>query len=154
MSAVICRRCNGKQQEWGVAAEVCSSQTGLWTIKKVTYYCSCLGHQNEVIVVGGISERRPKSEHFVFIASRIVRIVGLYLLGKEGRELLNEERVVRRPSNTVLWYDTWYLVTYQVKHILRSITRHHVIYGTLVLVVCIKVGVWVGEISLKLLELQ
>ena len=38
------------------------------------YYCSYLGRQNEVTSVGGISERRPKSEPFVFI--RLFRIRG------------------------------------------------------------------------------
>ena len=42
--------------------------------KKATYYCSCLWHQNEVTLVGGISELRPKSEPFVFI--RLFRIHG------------------------------------------------------------------------------
>ena len=35
--------------------------------QKATYYCSYLGHHNDVTFVGGISERRPKSEPFVFI---------------------------------------------------------------------------------------
>ena len=61
--------------------------------QKATYYCSYLGHQNEVAFVGGIPERRPKSEPFVFI--RLFRIRGpiyTWEVGREGgREVLNEE---------------------------------------------------------------
>ena len=46
-------------KEGSVVAEVCSSQTGLKTNRKATYYCSYRGHQNEVTFVGEISERRP-----------------------------------------------------------------------------------------------
>ena len=37
-------------EEEGVAAEVCSSQTGLYyeQNRNATYYCSYLGHQNEL----------------------------------------------------------------------------------------------------------
>ena len=49
---------------------------------KATYYhCSHLGHQKEVTFVGGIPERRLKSEPFVLVS---FAFVGLYLLGKEG----------------------------------------------------------------------
>ena len=55
-------------KEGGLAADVCSTQTGLWTKSKATYYCSHLGHQNKVaFFVGGISERRPTNtthQHF------------------------------------------------------------------------------------------
>ena len=45
-------------KEGGVAAEL--------SFKSNIFY-SCVGHQNEVISVGGIFETRPKSEPFVFI---------------------------------------------------------------------------------------
>ena len=35
--------------------------------QKARYYCSHLGHQNEVTFVGKISVRRPKREHFVIL---------------------------------------------------------------------------------------
>ena len=55
-------------KEGGVAAEVCSSQAGLSTKNhKATYYCSYVGHLNEVTFVGVICERRPKSDSFIFI---------------------------------------------------------------------------------------
>ena len=50
--------------------------------QQVTYYCSYLGHQNEVTFVGRISER-PKSEPFAFI--RLFLIRGPCLFGKDGR---------------------------------------------------------------------
>ena len=59
-----------------------------------TYYCSYLGHQNEVTFVGGISERRPKSDPFVFIRLfRIRRPISTWLEGERegGRDVLNEE---------------------------------------------------------------
>ena len=34
ISEEICRQCNGKQQEGGVAAEVCSSQTGMNKVER------------------------------------------------------------------------------------------------------------------------
>ena len=66
--------------------------------------------KNQVTFVGGISERRPKSETFVLLGSFV--FMGLYLLGKEGereeggyqtrrREL---PRVARRSCNIVLCY--------------------------------------------------
>ena len=63
--------------------------------QKTTYYCSYLGHQNEVTFVGGISERRPKSQPFVFI--RLFRIRGAMSTWEgrrekgRGREVLNGE---------------------------------------------------------------
>ena len=72
--------------------------------------------KNQVTFVGGISERRPKSETFVLLGSFV--FMGLYLLGKEGereeggyqtrrREL---PRVARRSSNIMLCYkpSTWW----------------------------------------------
>ena len=81
-------------KEGSIAAEMCSSQTGFYEQnKKETYYCSYLGHQNEVNFVGGISERRPKGDRFVFI--RLFRIRGPispWEGGREGRTgVLNEE---------------------------------------------------------------
>ena len=62
---------------------------------KAVHYCSYLGHQDEVTFVEGISERRRKSEPFVF--SWLFRIRGPISIWdgwtEEGREreVLNEE---------------------------------------------------------------
>ena len=45
-----------------------ASRLGLKQDQKAAYYCSYLGHQKEVNFVGGISERRPKSEPFVYLS--------------------------------------------------------------------------------------
>ena len=78
----------------GVAAEMCGSQTGLWTITgQHIIYCSYLTHQNEVTFVGGISQR-PKIELFLF--NGLFRIRGPISAWEGGREggrevLINEE---------------------------------------------------------------
>ena len=58
-----------------------------WVMNKIKRQdnISFLGHQNEVIFVGGISGRHPKSEHFVF--SGLLRIHGpirIYFGRREG----------------------------------------------------------------------
>ena len=60
-----------KGQAWRLNKSPCNSGN---ENQKATYYCSYLGHQNEVTFAGGISERRPKSERTVFI--RLFRIRG------------------------------------------------------------------------------
>ena len=61
--------------------------------QKAKYYSSYLGHQKKVTFVGGISERRPKSDSFVNI--RLFRIRGPISTWKGrregGRGVLNEE---------------------------------------------------------------
>ena len=61
--------------------------------QKAKYYSSYLGHQKKVTFVGGISERRPKSDSFVNI--RLFRIRGPISTwgagGERGREVLKEE---------------------------------------------------------------
>ena len=52
--------------------------------QKATYCCFYLGYQNEVTFIGGISERRPKSEPFVFV--RLFRIRGPKSTWEGGRE--------------------------------------------------------------------
>ena len=63
----------------------CAAPRRVMNNHKATCYCPYLGHQNEVTLIGGISERRPKSEPFVFI--RLFRIRGsisTWLGRKEG----------------------------------------------------------------------
>ena len=58
MTDEICRRCNGKQQRRRRGGQCAAPKLGYEQNQKPTYYCSYLGHQNEVTFVGGISERR------------------------------------------------------------------------------------------------
>ena len=77
MTDEICRRCNGKQQRRRRGGQCAAPKLGYEQNQKPTYYCSYLGHQNEVTFVGGISKRRSKSEHFVSL--RLFRIREPYI---------------------------------------------------------------------------
>ena len=75
------QRKTAKKEAWRL--KCAAPRLGYEQNQKVTYYCSYLGHQNEVTSVRGISEH-PKSEPIVFI--RIFRIRGPISTWERGRE--------------------------------------------------------------------
>ena len=73
--------------------------------QKATYCCFYLGYQNEVTFIGGISERRPKSEAFVLLCSFVfVGIISSREGGREGRRevLLSEAARVAASCQVLL----------------------------------------------------
>ena len=67
------RGCNVKQQRRHGGRSV-QLPDRVMNDQKATYYCSYLGHQNEVIFVGENSESHTKSGPFIFM--RLFRIRG------------------------------------------------------------------------------
>ena len=51
------RHKTAKKEAWRL--KCAAPRPGYEESQKAAYYCSNLGHQNEVIFVGGVSERRP-----------------------------------------------------------------------------------------------
>ena len=85
------QRETAKKEAW--RPKCAAPRLGYEQFQKATYYCSYLSHQNEVTFVGGIPERRPKSELFVFIRLfHIRRPISTWKGRREGgREVQNEE---------------------------------------------------------------
>ena len=124
MSDEICRRCSGKQRR---------RRRGGWSAQLPDWIMNKIKRQHIIIALTWVTKMRSFSSEktlkviqkagLLFLWGSFV-FVGLYLLGKEWgrdegrcRQKRRRElpRVVRgRSSNIVLWYDTWYVVTYQI----------------------------------------